>query len=76
MARVGFDLYICTCFFIVFLWACVPSQGHEGPVKVRKQPQDTKQEMEPQAISDQSPFHLQGKHITDYLACVETTKTF
>lgn len=29
--------------------------------------------MEPhQALSDQAPFHLQGKHIRDYLACVET----
>lgn len=63
-------------FVFGWLWSCVPSQGHEGPVKVTKQPQDTIQEMEPhQALSDQAPFHLQGKHITDYLACVETPKS-
>lgn len=73
MARVLLYLYFNT--FLSCLWSCVPSQGHEGPVKLRKQPQDTIQEMEPhQALSDQAPFHLQGKHITDYLACVETTK--
>lgn len=62
-------------FFLGSLWTCVPSHGHEGPVKVRKQPQDTKQERKPhQALSEQAPFHLEGKHITDYLACVETTQ--
>lgn len=25
-----------------------------------------------QALSEQASVHLQGKHITDYLACVET----
>lgn len=59
------------------LWTCVPSQGHEGPEKVRKQPQDTKQERKPhEALSEQAPFHLEGKHITDYLACVEATEKF
>lgn len=72
----GFILFVFKNSFFACLLSCVPSQGHEGPVKVRKQPQVTIQEMEPhQALSDQAPFHLQGKHITDYLACVETTKT-
>lgn len=77
MARVYFICILkCSFSIVACLWSCVPSQGHEGPVKVRKQPLDTIQEMEPhQALSDQAPFHLQGKHITDYLACVETTKT-
>lgn len=49
--------------------SCVPSQGQLGPVK------HIIQEMEPhQALSERAPFHLQGKHITDYLACVEATR--
>lgn len=72
----GFNLTIFYSVFFCCLWSFVPSQGNEGPVKVRKHPQDTIQEMAPhQALSDQAPSHLQGKHITDYLACVETIKT-
>lgn len=36
----------------------------------------TIQELAPhQALPDRAPFYLQGKHIRDYLACVETRAT-
>lgn len=54
-----------------FFLTCVPSQGHEEPVKFIRATSYIKRDGAASSIIWWD-FHLRKKHIRDYLACVET----